>query len=98
MSTHSASAQTAGPATNTATLQFAELVCGDPALLRAEFDELIAASWDGPPPRWPFGPRRSPPHRPCPLPDPARHNTASVRCPAQRTGVPTARSRQRGPP
>ena len=42
---------------------FTELVCGDPDLVRAEFDALIGASFDNPP-----TPRRHPPHLP-----PGRH-------------------------
>jgi hypothetical protein len=36
---------------------FADLVCADPLLLRAEFDALIAASWDSEPPTPPTGTR-----------------------------------------
>lgn len=36
---------------------FVDLVCADPLLLRAEFDALIAASWDGEPPTPPTGTR-----------------------------------------
>lgn len=89
---------TAGTAPGAEVMEFADLVCGDPGLLRAEFDELIAASWDGPPPRWPFGPRRSPPQRPMPVPRSARDDPPRVWRPAQATGATEAGSRQRGPP
>ena len=42
---------------DTMTDGFADLVCADPLLLRAEFDALIAASWDSEPPTPPTGTR-----------------------------------------
>jgi hypothetical protein len=42
---------------DTMTDAFADLVCADPLLLRAEFDALIAASWDSEPPTPPTGAR-----------------------------------------
>jgi len=44
----------AAPGVATLTDEFVEVVCADPLLLRAEFDALVAASWDcvpRPPPR-----------------------------------------------
>ena len=55
---------------------FAELICGDPDLLRAEFDALIGASFDEPPPPpappAPSAARPAPAHpQPGPPPTPA---------------------------
>jgi hypothetical protein len=55
----------------TLTDDFVDLVCADPSLLRAEFDALVAASWDSEPPTPPTGTRTlvgvvdpdRPPHR-----------------------------------
>jgi hypothetical protein len=41
----------------TLTDDFVDLVCADPSLLRAEFDALVAASWDSEPPTPPTGTR-----------------------------------------
>jgi hypothetical protein len=43
--------------TDTMTDGFADLICADPLLLRAEFEGLIAASWDSEPPTPPTGTR-----------------------------------------
>ena len=43
--------------TRTVPDDFVDLVCADPSLLRAEFDALIAASWDSEPPTPPTGTR-----------------------------------------
>jgi hypothetical protein len=75
---------------------FTDLVCGDDDLVRAEFDDLIAACWDAPskPPRRKPGPpaggwARRPPNR-----GPRRPGVPLV------TTVTTRRPqcRQRGPP
>ena len=50
-------------ATRDAELAFAELICADAQWLRKEFDALIAASFDQPPPAPPPAPPRVPPHR-----------------------------------
>ncbi|MEV6350517.1 hypothetical protein [Actinoplanes sp. NPDC051851] len=44
---------------------FTELICGDPDLVRAEFDALIGASFDEPPPPAPPAPSAAQP-APCP--------------------------------
>ncbi|MEV6596809.1 hypothetical protein AB0M36_08095 [Actinoplanes sp. NPDC051346] len=50
------------PAAPLAGSAFIDLVCHDEQLLRAEFDELIAASWQTPPgPPPPASPQRSAP-------------------------------------
>ena len=38
------------PGVVTQTDDFVDLICADPLLLRAEFDALVAASWDSEPP------------------------------------------------
>ncbi len=43
--------------TDTLTDDFVDLVCADPLLLRAEFDALVAASWDSEPPTPPTSTR-----------------------------------------
>ena len=53
----SATALDTAPGTHTLTDGFADLVCADPLLLHAEFDALIAASWDSEPPTPPTGTR-----------------------------------------
>lgn len=40
----------APPGDATLTDEFVDLVCSDPLLLRAEFDALVADSWDSEPP------------------------------------------------
>ncbi|WP_433367870.1 hypothetical protein ACQPZX_40460 [Actinoplanes sp. CA-142083] len=40
---------------------FTELICGDPDLVRTEFDALIGASFDDPPPSSPSPPSPPPP-------------------------------------
>ena len=42
---------------HTLTDDFVDLVCADPSLLRAEFDALVAASWDSESPTPPTGTR-----------------------------------------
>jgi hypothetical protein len=42
---------------------FLALVCEDDDLLRAEFEAIIEANWEQPPPGWPVRPAR-PPGRP----------------------------------
>jgi hypothetical protein len=72
---------------------FLDLVANDDDLVRAEFDALIAASWDAPPPPPPAvpAPADRPPGWPEPSPaEPAR--LADRHVPARR---PT---RQRSPP
>jgi len=88
----------AGTAVATTPIDLAKLVCDDPDLLRREFDELIAASWDAPPPDRPRGPRRSPPRRPVPLAR-RRHRLPTAATPsAADASTPAAPARQRGPP
>jgi len=90
----SGGASATGTAVTEARMEFAELVCGDPDLLRQEFDELIAASWDGPPPDRP----PSPPRRPAPLGRRGHRRTVRRAGPAARIGATGAAPRERGPP
>ena len=76
--------------------EFAEVVCGDRDLLRAEFDAIIATSWDQPTPpaRW----------RPTPWPGPpplrrTRGSSSAGRSSGRQHHPPgEGRSRQRAPP
>jgi hypothetical protein len=76
--------------------KFLALVYADEELLRAEFDALIAATWDQP--RQPAGPRRAsrptPPPRRRPRPEFARPGPMR----AQHYPGAEARTRQRAPP
>jgi len=58
-------------ATREADAAFADLICGDPQWLRAEFDALISASFSGPPAPPLPAPTRVPP-RPGSTPPPSR--------------------------
>jgi len=49
---------------------FTELICGDPDLVRAEFDALIGASFDDPPPPVPPAASADRPAPSHPQPDP----------------------------
>ena len=60
---------------------FTELICGDPDLVRAEFDALIGAGFDDPP---------APPAPPAPSTDPP------APCPAQPGRSPTPEARDDG--
>jgi hypothetical protein len=79
-------------------IDLAELVCDDPELLRREFDELIAASWDGLPPDPPPGPRPCRPGRPAPYRRRARRRRPAAVSSAAGEAVPAAPARERGPP
>ncbi|TWD83037.1 hypothetical protein FB561_4190 [Kribbella amoyensis] len=74
--------------------EFLDLVCDDVDLLRAEFDALIAASWDDPPGRRP----PSPPQRPAELPHAYRRPAPVHSGPEEVVDPSTAVARQRGPP
>jgi len=52
---------TSTPAAEAKQDAFIDLICQDDDLLRAEFDALIAASWDPPPAAPPPAPPRRPP-------------------------------------
>ncbi|MEU4292793.1 hypothetical protein AB0E63_31605 [Kribbella sp. NPDC026596] len=65
----------------------------DPELLRAEFDDLIAACWDDSPPAPPSRPRR-----PGPKPRPARPPGRTTACPDPHGPLHSLEARQRGPP
>jgi hypothetical protein len=66
--------------------EFLAIVCADEDLLRAEFDAIVAASWDGPVP--------TPPLRPVPPPGrPVR----SARATAYPEPLMPARPQQHGP-
>jgi len=76
--------------------RFVELICADEALLRAEFDAIIAAEWPSPPPDEPDqgadaerGPRKA-----------RRHPAASVATRSSRSGNRVIRwwTHQRSPP
>lgn len=73
---------------------FVDLVYGDEELVRAEFEALIAASWDPPPP--------TPPARPQPAGGPPGWHTAWANgvppMPARLLRSRTQLPRQRGPP
>jgi hypothetical protein len=72
---------------------FLDVVYDDPELVRAEFDDLIAACWDDSPPTLP---RRS--RRPPPRPRPQRPRAPELGSrPAPRQGG-SVHARQRGPP
>ena len=74
---------------------FTELICGDPDLVRAEFDALIGASFNEPPtppaPPAPSAARPAPSH---PQPDPSP--AAPVRAAERRPGA--ASNNPRSPP
>ncbi|GAA3634158.1 hypothetical protein [Microlunatus ginsengisoli] len=81
-----------GPDTRGIEQEFYDLLLDDADLLRAEFDELIAAAWSGTPPARPSRNTR---------PDPDRRPTR--RAASRPTGRPVrpgsdARPRQRSPP
>lgn len=75
---------------------FAELICSDPDLLRREFDELIADSWDVParPGRPPLRPPARRPQRRVP---PGRRD-GSWTAPGQRIPQRDPHEDQRAPP
>ena len=74
---------------------FVDLICQDDDLVRAEFDALVAASWDTPPGPPPPAPPRRPPagadHSVTPVVDAARPYAGTS--PVRRRD-----RRQRGPP
>lgn len=74
---------------------FVDLLCADEELLRSEFEEIIAASWDEPP-----RPRAMDPHRSEPRPGAAE--TTYVGAPWSPVAATRCRdddrSRQRSPP
>jgi hypothetical protein len=72
---------------------FLALVCEDDDLLRAEFEAIIEANWEPPPPDWPIRPAR-PPGRPTGAADPPLHITPG----SQVQGVVIKWIRQRSPP
>jgi hypothetical protein len=72
---------------------FLDVVCGDPELLRAEFDDLVAACWDDSPPEPPTRQRRPPP-----IPRPRRWPGPPARLAIQATVPSGGWARQRGPP
>lgn len=79
--------------TRTVDETFLDLVTRDDDLVRAEFDALIAASWDAPPPPPPAAP--APADRPPGWPEPSHPGPprlADRRRPGRRV------SRQRSPP
>jgi hypothetical protein len=89
------STQTLGaPAPSTVEAEFADLVYGDADLLRAEYEALIASSWDTLPPHEP-GTR---PRRPGPAPGNGRRCNPTRRQPATAGHTPPVSARQRGPP
>lgn len=73
---------------------FLGLVYGDEELVRAEFDALIAASWDPPPPTPPALPE--PPDRPPGWPTPPLPDAPPL--PDRPLPPRTRSSRQRAPP
>lgn len=87
-----------GTAVTASPLDLADLVCADPDLVRREFDDLIAASWDAPPPDRPRLPRRCPPRRPAPIGRRRHRRTAWASRPAEGAGAAAAPARERGPP
>ncbi|WP_433304033.1 hypothetical protein ACQP2F_13735 [Actinoplanes sp. CA-030573] len=74
---------------------FIDLVCQDEGLLRAEFDALIAASWQTPPDSPPPAPPRRPPPGAGP---PARRGVQRGRTFRGNTPARRHDRRQRGPP
>jgi hypothetical protein len=72
---------------------FLDVVCGDPELVRAEFDDLVAACWDDSPPEPPTRQRRPPP-----IPRPRRRPEPPARSAIQATVPSSGWARQRGPP
>jgi len=74
---------------------FVDLICQDDELLRAEFDALIAASWQTPPGPPPPAPPRRPPPGATPL---ARPLTDAGRPHVGSTPIRRHHRRQRGPP
>ncbi|MEV4620772.1 hypothetical protein AB0J74_18935 [Asanoa sp. NPDC049573] len=74
---------------------FLDIVCHDEELLRAEFDALVAASWDEPPaPPPPAGPRPAD----NPAPRPTTHPTTEKEVPPESYHPAPAGRRQRSPP
>jgi hypothetical protein len=76
---------------------FADLICGDPQWLRAEFDALISASFSGPPAPPLPAPTRVPP-RPGSTPPPSRQRAPGPPATASRDATRPGRGRQRSPP
>lgn len=72
---------------------FLDLVFEDPELVRAEFDDLIAACWDDSPPSPPSRRRR-----PAPQPRSAPRPASQAGPGATTTALRNAEARQRGPP
>jgi hypothetical protein len=80
--------------TSTLDEQFLAIVCEDEDMLRAEFDAIIAASFDDPPPR-----QRQPAPRPaCPPPRWGVRQAGISRCHAQPVLSMERWVRQRSPP
>jgi len=72
---------------------FLDVICGDPELVRAEFDDLIAACWHDSPPSPPSRRRRPPP-----TPRPGRRPEPPAKSAIQEAWPSSRRARQRGPP
>jgi hypothetical protein len=75
--------------------EFYELMCADPDLVAAEFDEIVAGAWGTASPRNPRPARRPP--RPS-GPSARRPRRDEHRTPAQRAAAVERVARQRGPP
>jgi len=74
---------------------FLDIICHDEELLRAEFDALVAASWDEPPPSPPpAGPRPAE----NPAPRPTTRTTIEEEVPFESHHPAPAGRRQRSPP
>ena len=74
---------------------FLDIICHDEELLRAEFDALVAASWDEPPsPPPPAGPRPAD----NPAPRPTTRASTEQQVPPQSYHPGPAGRRQRSPP
>ena len=83
-------------ATRESNAVFADLICGDPQWLRAEFDALISASFSEPPAPPPPAPPRVPPRPGIPPPSSRRPPPAQAAMTSPATGP--GRGRQRSPP
>jgi hypothetical protein len=75
---------------------FLDIICQDEELLRAEFDALVAASWDEPPP--PPRPPAVPRPADNPAPQPATRTTTAQEIPSRSHHPAPAGRRQRSPP
>lgn len=75
---------------------FLDIICHDEELLRAEFDALVAASWDEPPP--PPPPPAGPRPADNPPPRPAAPTATEQEVPPRSHRPAPAGRRQRSPP